>query len=83
MLICDKKNPQDVKKMAGEKEDDVADETRYAIKSYLAAEPSPPASVIAAETYARYEDPNQRAMAMLRLSAEQQSGKYLRRKARP
>jgi len=34
MLICDEDNPQDIKKVEGAIEDDIADCARYGLKSY-------------------------------------------------
>jgi hypothetical protein len=82
MLICKDDDPLDVQKMPGQISDDIADMVRYGLKSYLTAEPKAPDDVILAETYQRYEDPTARAMAMLRLSAEQQRGRYIRRRGR-
>jgi hypothetical protein len=82
MLICDNKNPQDVLKMPGQVSDDVADCIRYGLKSYLSAEPKAPAEVTRMETYQAYQDPTQRAMAMLRLSAQRDSDRYIRRARR-
>jgi phage terminase large subunit len=82
MLICDDDNPQDVRKMAGDVADDVADMIRYGLKSYLSAEPGVPKEIDRAETYGRYEDPTARAMAMLKLSAEHDRGQYIRRRRR-
>lgn len=80
MLICDEDNPQDVMKMAGQVSDDVADECRYGVKSYLTAEPNAPKEVVAMETYNRYQDPTARSIAMLQLKAKQDQQQYIRRR---
>lgn len=82
MLICDDDNPQDVKKVEGAIEDDLADMVRYGLKSYLTARSDIPDEVTAAETYQKYQDPTARAMAMLRLSAEQEKRGHLVRRRR-
>lgn len=82
MLICDEDNPTDVRKVPGAVEDDVADMVRYGLKSYLGASRVPD-QVTAAETWQKYQDPTDRAMAMLRLSAQQaKSGTLARRRRR-
>jgi hypothetical protein len=81
MLICDEDNPTDVRKVPGAVEDDVADMVRYGLKSYLNARTDTPDDVVAAETYQKYQDPTARAMAMLRLNAEQEKhGRLVRRR---
>jgi hypothetical protein len=75
-------NPQDVRKMAGQAGDDVADMLRYLVKSYLRAEPGIPASVTAAQTWQAYQDPTARAMAMLRMEAKQAEGQRIQRRRR-
>lgn len=75
-------NPQDVKKVAGQVEDDVGDMLRYAIKSYLTAEPGLPKDVAMQETYQKYQDPTARAMAMLRLNEKNEKKEYIRRRRR-
>ena len=80
MLICKDEDPKDVRKLPGAVADDVADMCRYGLKSYLTADPTGPQEVLAASTYERYQDPTARAMAMLRLSARQQQGQYIRRR---
>jgi hypothetical protein len=80
-LICDEDNPMDILKIPGAVEDDVADMVRYLIKSFLDADPSQPYEVTARETWAKYEDPTSRAMAMMRLESEKHSHQYLRRRA--
>ena len=82
MLICDDDNPMDVRKVPGAIEDDVADMCRYGLKSYLSARRDVPEDVIAVETYRRYKDPTDRAMAMLRLQAEQSKSQRLTRRRR-
>jgi hypothetical protein len=81
MLICDEENPLDVQKVPGAVEDDVADMVRYGLKSYLTAR-SEPDDLFAAETYQKYQDATARAMAMLRLQAEQEKGGHLARRRR-
>lgn len=80
MLICDEDNPQDVRKVPGAVEDDVADMIRYGMKSYLDAEPNQPFEITARETWEKYTDPTSRAMAMRKLAAEQSRSDVLRRK---
>ncbi len=80
MLVCSEDNPLDVEKMPGQVHDDVGDMLRYGMKSYLNAEPNAPAEVTRAQTYSKYQDPTARAMAMLRLQAEQDRGQYIRRR---
>ena len=80
-------NPQDVRKMAGQVHDDVADMVRYGVKSFVAAEPAAPAEVVRVETYQRYdgntaEAKTRQAMAMLQLTARQQKEQALIRRAR-
>jgi phage terminase large subunit len=82
MLICDEDNPTDVKKVPGAIEDDIADMVRYGLKSYLTARRDVPDEVTAAETYNKYQDPTARAMAMLRLQADQQKRGTLARRRR-
>ncbi|HUA83583.1 MAG TPA: hypothetical protein VMB85_06960 [Bryobacteraceae bacterium] len=86
MLICDEKNPLDVRKMAGQFFDDVMDALRYGVKSHLNAETADPAEVRAREIWQRYpntaEGNTNRAMAMLRLQAEQQRSRFIRRRPR-
>jgi hypothetical protein len=82
MLICDDDNPQDVRKVDGAVEDDVADMVRYGLKSWLSARNSVPDDVVAAETFQRYQDPTARAMAMLRLGAEQAKTSRISRRRR-
>lgn len=80
VLKCRDDNPQDVEKMAGQVFDDVADMVRYGLKSYLTAEPKVPPDVMARQTFEAYQDPTARAMAMLRLAAQQDEGRYIRRR---
>ena len=82
MLICDDDNPKDVRKIPGEASDDIADELRYGIKSFVAADPKLPDEITAERTFHSYQDPTARAMAMLRLTSEQQSAQYIRRRRR-
>jgi len=82
MLMADEEDPNDIRKVAGDIADDVADMLRYLIKSYLSAEIKVPDDVTRAETFAKHQDPTARAMAMLRLEAEQSKRGYLRRRAR-
>lgn len=82
MLICDEKDPKDIRKIPGAVEDDCADSLRYLIKSYLDAAPKPPDDVIRRQVYDSYQDPNSRAMAMRRLEAEQAKGRSLQRRRR-
>ncbi len=89
LLMCDydpitnpRGNPQDVRKIPGQIEDDVADMLRYSVKSYLSAEPNLPPEVSLLETYEKYQDPTSRAMAMLRLTAEEGKTHYIRRRRR-
>jgi hypothetical protein len=81
MLICDDDNPTDVRKVPGAVEDDVADMVRYGLKSYLTARGEPD-DMVAAATYQKYQDPTARAMAMLRLQADQEKGGHLARRRR-
>ena len=83
VLICKKDNPQDVQKVPGEASDDVADETRYALKSHLSANLATPFSVTQQETYEAYQDPTERAMRMLRLQVDRESSQHIRRRRRP
>ena len=80
--VSDGENPQDVVKMAGQAHDDVADMLRYGLKSYLAAEPNPPGDIVRAETWNKYQDPTSRAIAMLRLTAEQERARNIHRRRR-
>jgi phage terminase large subunit len=82
MLMCKNEDPTDVEKMAGEASDDIADMVRYGLKSYLRANPGVPDSVLAAETWERYQDPTQRAMAMRRLEMKQKEKAYIHRRRR-
>ena len=82
MLMCDDENPTDVRKVPGAIEDDVADMCRYGLKSYLGARTTVPDEVTAAETYHKYQDPNERAMAMLQLSVKQAKAGHLARRRR-
>ena len=82
MLICDDDNPTDVQKVPGHIEDDIADMVRYGLKSYLAARRDVPDDVVAVETYQKYQDPTDRAMAMLRLQAEKGKSQHLARRRR-
>jgi hypothetical protein len=82
MLICDDDNPTDVRKVPGAIEDDLGDMVRYGLKSYLAARTGQPDDVTAAQTYQKYQDPTARAMAMLRLKAEQDKSGHLARRRR-
>lgn len=82
MLICDEDNPQDIRKVPGAVEDDVADMVRYGLKSWISARTDTPGDMVAAETFNRFQDPTARAMAMLRLGAEQAKGKRLFRRGR-
>lgn len=82
MLICDEDNPTDVRKVPGAIEDDVGDLVRYGLKSYLAARGDVPDEVTAAETYQKYQDPTARAMAMLKLGADQAKSSHLTRRRR-
>ena len=82
MLICDPDNPQDVQKVAGAIEDDLGDCVRYLVKSYLSARYEQPGDVTAAETYQKYQDPTDRAMAMLVLKAAQARSQRLERRRR-
>jgi hypothetical protein len=92
-LVCDydpitrpNGDPKDVRKMSGQVYDDVADMVRYAMKSYLKAEPGLPKEVHHQELRQRYPDTaegNTRyAMRRLVLDAEAQRGQYLHRKVR-
>lgn len=80
--VNDNENPLDVIKVPGAIEDDVADGYRYGLKSFVAADPTIPAEVVAREIYQQYQDPTARAMAMLRLSAEREKGQRLFRRRR-
>ena len=82
MLICDEKDPTDIRKIPGAVEDDCADACRYLLKSYLDAEPKPPDDIVRRQVYDSYQDPTSRAMAMRRLEAEQSKGRYLQRRGR-
>jgi hypothetical protein len=54
---------------------------RYGLKSYLTAR-SEPDDMVAAATYQKYQDRTARAMAMLRLQAEQERHGHLARRRR-
>jgi hypothetical protein len=87
LLMCDSTddpdgNPLDVRKDRGKMHDDVGDMVRYGLKSYLRAQPKAPREVIEMETYQRYQDPTARAMAILKLRADSDSGQYIRRRPR-
>ena len=79
-------DPKDVLKVAGQMYDDVADETRYAIKSYLKAEPGLPKEEQFREMRALYpqtaEGNTRFEMRMLALDSQRDSDAYLRRKVR-
>ena len=78
MLICDPKNPQDVKKMPGQVADDVGDCARYGLKTYLGVADKP-FEVERAEVYEQHQDATKRAMAMLAFDAERERGNYISR----
>ena len=82
MGICDDDNPQDIRKVPGAIEDDCLDAGRYLLASHLDARTDIPADVVAHQAYQAYQDPNARAMAMLRLSVKQGEGQRLQRKRR-
>jgi hypothetical protein len=82
LLICKDDNPQDIKKMPGQISDDVADGIRYALKSYMAADPNTPPEIERVGVYNSVQDPTMRAMAMLRLEAKQSERQYIRRRGR-
>jgi hypothetical protein len=79
-------DPKDVRKMAGQVSDDVADMLRYGVKSYLAAEPTVPMEVAMGEmrrSYPPTAEGNTRLMNRMRAEeAKQHESLYLRRKVR-
>jgi hypothetical protein len=81
MLICNPKNPQDVKKMDGQVSDDVADCARYGLKTYLGVADKP-LEVERQEVFERHQDPQERAMTMLAWDAENERGNYISRTPR-
>jgi hypothetical protein len=82
MMMCREDDPKDIQDMPGKAESDVMDSLRYGVKSYLDAEPNQPAEITREETFAKYEEPTARAMAMLRLAAKEEQGQYIRRRRR-